>query len=338
MTLDRFAAAFALLAVAAAAAAARAADAPEIKFAFPAPPASFVNTKGVTPWIADVERAAGDALKIRLFTGPTLGDFRVIYDRTLDGVTDISFGVFGSLGGQFRQTSVSALPFESSNTSEAGLALWRLFETGVIAGEFDKVRVLALFNFPSSHVHTKSAIRSVDDLKGLKFGVSGREVAQLVVGLGGTPISMPPPDLYMSVNRGVVDGVVIAWTAVQTFKLLEVTKFHIEAHLGMAPAFIFMNKASHARLPARAREAIDRHAGEPFTRRLGREIDQVDAGMSREAAATAGHVVAGIPEDQMPHWRSRIQALVDAWVAETPDGARVLAAYRAEIRKIRRGN
>jgi TRAP-type C4-dicarboxylate transport system substrate-binding protein len=314
-----------------------AAEPVELKFAFPAPPASFVNTKGMSPWIADVEKAAGDALKIKLFAGPTLGDFRVIYDRTLDGVTDISFGVFGALGGQFRQNSVSSLPFESRTTSEAGLAQWRLFATGVIADEFDKVKVLALFNFPSSHVHTKVPIKSVDDLKGLKFGVSSRETAQLAASLGATPISMIPPDLYMGVNRGTVDGVFTAWTAVQTFKLLEVTKFHLEAHLGMAPAFVFMNKASYARLPAQAREAIDRHAGEPFTRRLGKEVDQVDADMSREAAATPGHVVAEIPEDQVHQWRSRIKALVDAWVAETPDGANVLAAFRQEIQNIRKG-
>jgi hypothetical protein len=30
--------------------------------------------------------------------------------------------------------------------------------------------------------------------------------------------------------------------------------------------------------------------------------------------------------------------VVDAWVAATPDGAKVLAAYRAEIAKIRAGN
>jgi TRAP-type C4-dicarboxylate transport system substrate-binding protein len=313
-----------------------AAEPVELRFGFPAPAASFVNTKGMTPWIEDVERAAAGTLKIKLFAGPTLGDFRTIYDRTLDGVADISFGTFGPIGGQFKQTSVSALPFESRTTSEAALAQWRLYQSGAIAGEFDKVKVLALFNFPAAHVHTKAPLKAFS-LKGIKFSVSTKEEARVVSGMEGIPISMTPADVYEGLSRGTTEGVVIAWTAVQTFKLHEVTRHHVEASLGMGPAFVFMNKAAYAKLPAPAKAAIDRHSGEPFVRRMSAVIDQVAAGIAGQVAALPGHHVVQLPEDQAAAWRERIKPIVDAWAAETPDGAKVLAAYRAEIQKIRQG-
>jgi TRAP-type C4-dicarboxylate transport system substrate-binding protein len=335
--MNRSLALLAVVSVAAVPVLACAAEPIELRFGFPAPATSFVNTKGMTPWIEEVEKASGGSLKIKLFPGPTLGDFRAIYDRTLDGVADVSFGIFGPLGGQFRQTSVSSLPFEARNTSEAALAQWRLYAEGVIAKEFEKVKVLALFNFPSGGIHTKAPVVGLD-IKGRKFSVSTREMAQLVGGLGGVPISQSPPDVYESIGRGTTEGAIIAWTAVQTFKLHEVAKYHLEAPLGMSPAYVFMNKAAYARLPAGARAAIDRHSGEPFVRRLAVVMDQEDGQIARDVAAMPGHVVAQLPEDQYDTWRARIKQLVDTWVAETPDGANVLAAFRREVAKIRKGS
>ena len=145
-----------------------------LKFGFPAPVSSYVNTEGMSPWIDEVEKASGGTLKIKLFAGPTLGTFRDIYDRTLNGVSEISFGVFGPLASQFPRTQVSDLPFESNNTEQSSVALWRLYAKGVLAPEYDKVKVLALFNFPSSDLHTNKQIETIADLKGQKYAVSSR--------------------------------------------------------------------------------------------------------------------------------------------------------------------
>ncbi|OGA44055.1 MAG: hypothetical protein A3G25_07995 [Betaproteobacteria bacterium RIFCSPLOWO2_12_FULL_63_13] len=314
-----------------------AADPVQLKFGFPAPAASFVNTQGMTPWIKEVEKAAEGTVEIKLFPGPTLGNFRNIYDRTLKGVVDIAFGIFGPLAGQFRQTAVASLPFEVNSSLEAALGLWRLTENGTLAKEFDKVKVLALFAFPSAHVHTKSPIKSLAELKGMKFSVSSRELGQIVVNLGGAPVSMPPPDVYQSISRGLVDGVIIPWTAVRTFKLLEVTNYHVEAPLGVSPAYVLMNKAAYARLPQKAKQAIDRYSGEPFSRRLGMAADGAARAQSKQASTMAGQTVRGIPDNEVEEWRSRIKSVVDDWTSATPNGPNVLAAFREEIKKIRAG-
>src|SRR5262249_51342688 len=80
-----------------------------LKFGFPPPASSYDNTHGVGPWIEEVEKASGGTLKIQLFTGPTLGTFRDIYDRTLTGASQISFSTFGDLAGQFQRTQVASL-------------------------------------------------------------------------------------------------------------------------------------------------------------------------------------------------------------------------------------
>ena len=329
--------AVAAVAAVSAAAPSFAAEPVQLKFGFPAPAASFINTQGMTPWIQEVEKASEGTVQIKLYPGPTLGDFRNIYDRTLKGVVDISFGIFGPLAGQFRQTAVASLPFEANSSLEAALGLWRLNENGTIAKEFDKVKVLALFAFPSAHVHTKSPVKSLADLKGMKFSVSSRELGQIVVSLGGAPVSMPPPEVYQSISRGLVDGVIIPWTAVRTFKLLEVSNYHVEAPLGVSPAYVFMSKSAYARLPQKAKQAIDQMSGESFSRRLGMAADGAARAESKLASEMSGQTVTGVPENEVEEWRSRIKSVVDEWASSTPDGPKVLAAFREEVKKIRSG-
>jgi TRAP-type C4-dicarboxylate transport system substrate-binding protein len=101
----------------------RAAEPVTLKFGFPAPVTSFVNTDGITPWIDRVEKAAGGMLNIKLFADPTLGTFRDIYERTLSGVSQISFGGFGTLASQFPRTQVTEIRFLSTDTKKSSVAL-----------------------------------------------------------------------------------------------------------------------------------------------------------------------------------------------------------------------
>ncbi|HEY3917481.1 MAG TPA: TRAP transporter substrate-binding protein [Stellaceae bacterium] len=324
----------AAVAVAAAPAVASAEDAVTLKFGFPAPITSYVNTDGMAPWIDAVEKASGGTLKIKLFAGETLASVRNVYERTLSGVSQISFGIFGPYAGQFPRTQVADLPFLSPNATVSSVALWRVYASGLLAPEYRNVKVLALFNFPSAVLNTHKPIATLDDLKGMKIAVSSRTAADVMQALGASPVTLTPPETYEGISRGVADGADIAWTAVRTFRLAEVTKYHLDAPLGEAPAFVFMNKATYASLPAKAKAAIDKYSGESFSQKLGMANEVAGAGEAKTVAAQPGQSVTKLSPAQYAVWEARIQPVIDAWVKPTPDGAKVLAAYRAEIQKI----
>ena len=323
--------AIALAAASAAASGARAADPIQLKLGFPAPPMSFVNTRGVTPWIKDVEAAAEGAIEIKLFPGGTLGNFRNIYDRTIAGVSDISFGTPGSEGQTFAKTGVSSLPFESEHSTEASLALWKLFEKNVIADEFDKVLPLALFTFSSSGMHSTKLIKSADDMKGLKLAAGGKTAADALLVLGASPVTMTPAETYQSISRGLVDGANMSWPGVQVFKLFEVAKFHLSVPFGLAAGYIIMNKESYARLPAKAKQAIDRYSYEAFTRRMGTGADAEDEAILARLKKMPGQTFNALSAEEKARWRRILAPVTDAWMRTTPDGPRVLATFRAEI-------
>jgi TRAP-type C4-dicarboxylate transport system substrate-binding protein len=317
---------------------AAAAEPVSLKLAYPGSPSSTVNTLVLAPWIKSVEADGQGAIEIKLFTGGTIGTYRNIYDRLLNGVTDIAYGLFGSLAGQFPKSDVVTLPFETKNSYESGVALWRLYASGLTADEFTKVKVLGFGRYPYANIHARKPVNSIADLKGMKMSAFSRVIGQMIENFGGTPVTMPITEVYASLQRGLIDATIVAWTGVETYKFYEVAKFHMEVPISANSSFMFINKDSYAKLTGKAKAALDKHSGEPFARMLGKMFDDSEDAARTAISAMPGHVVKQVPEAELPQWKAAVQPVIDEWVKNTPDGAKVLAAYRAEIAKIRAGN
>ncbi len=67
-----------------------------LKFAYPGAANSSVVTDGIAPWAKKVEAASHGTLAIKVFAGGSIGTYRNIYDRTLNGVTDMATGCSAS--------------------------------------------------------------------------------------------------------------------------------------------------------------------------------------------------------------------------------------------------
>jgi TRAP-type C4-dicarboxylate transport system substrate-binding protein len=301
-----------------------------VKFAFTAPPSTWVNTMGADPWAKAVAGDAGDSLDIKFFYGTQLGNAANIYDRTVNGVVEMSFGPFGDITDLFQKTNVVALPFETKNCSEAAVALWRLYKTGVIADEYAKVHPLAIFTFPDFVLTTKKQIRNLADLQGVKVAASSRIVAQGVQLLGGVPVTLKPTDVYQSVQRDLVNGMVLSWAGISVFKVDELTKYDLDMPLGVGAGYFFMNKEAYARLPEKAKAALDKHSGDALNARLAPAC--AEAGNSNKPNLVArGHVLAELAPDEAERWKARVTPIIDEWVKATAGGAETLAAYRREL-------
>ena len=156
--------------------------------------------------------------------------------------------------------------------------------------------------------------------------------------VGITPVTMTPPQVYQSISRGLIQGTMIAWTAVYPFKLDEVTSYHLEVPLGGSTAFMFMNQKSYDRLPAKARAAIDRYSGEAYSTRLGKATMRMNAAGRARVKKMPGHTVAKASPAEVARWRKRLAPLTGQWLKRTPGGAAVLEAFRAEVAKVRASN
>lgn len=304
-----------------------------LKFNSPAPPPSFLHNNVFRPWIAEVEKASKGTLKIQLFVGGTLGNFKVNYDRVVNGVADIGFILTSFAGGKFKKLDVAELPFQSKNSTEAAAALWKIYASGAVNDEFDKVKPLAIWTFPNAALHTKKKITSVDDLKGMKIATSNVVTSKIVERLGGVPVTFTPPDTYQAISRGIAEGTLMPFTGMRIFKINEVTSNHLDEPLGASTAMMFISKKKYDSLPLDAKAALDKFANLQQSQRTGAAVD-TDWNKSRALVKSGTNELS---PDQEKKWEALTRPIIDEWVKNTPDGAKILKAFQDGINEARKG-
>jgi TRAP-type C4-dicarboxylate transport system substrate-binding protein len=310
-------------------AAARADEPITYKFSFASPPTSWINTQGITPWTEDVAKASGGDLKIQVFAGGVLANARNVYDRVINGVAEFGYNAFADTD-QFPGLDVSAIPFESNDNVASTMALWHMVEKGIIT-DFTRVKPIAVFNIPGNSLNSNKPITKLEDMDGLKVSVAGKMVGEAVTAVGGTPLTLISAELYNSMQRGMIQVMATSFLAITTFKLNEVTKYHLDVPFGQTPAGYFMNKEAYAKLPEKDKKAIDSTSGA----RLSKIV--ADAGKAQlvdtlKILSTPPHTMSKLPPAEYARWKAKLQPIVDEWVKRTPNGAAILAAYRQELK------
>jgi len=308
-----------------------------LKFAMPGAPHDEHYEKVLLPWAKKVEADSKGTVKIEFFVGPRLANFRNLPDRLLSGVVDIGFGLIGPTGLPFPRTDVVHLPLSISDPAQSAPALWTMYQTGLISEEYQRWKVLGLFAFPSIQIHGTVPLRTRDDLKGHKFAVTSKVLANTLTRLGGTPVSMAPPDQYQAISNGVLQGNVMPWTGIDDFKIYEVTKHHLITNLGIVAAYVFMSKAAYDKLPPEGKKAINQNSGLSLSSALGKNTSEHGIHSAEKIGALPGQTINKLSAAQQAEWNKVLQPVIDNWVKATPNGAKILATYKDLIAKYKAG-
>jgi TRAP-type transport system periplasmic protein len=103
---------------------------------------------------------------------------------------------------------------------------------------------------------SKKQVRTVNDAKGLKIRVSGKFPNLMWQSMSASPLAMPMPEVYDSLQKGVIDAVALPWSAIITQKLQEVLKNYTDIDTDMALFAVVMNKDKFNSLPKDVQDAI----------------------------------------------------------------------------------
>ena len=303
------------------------------------PPVVHLNMRVLHPWAERINQQGKGVLHIEVRDGEAIANLGNFYSRVQDDVIQISWGLQSAIAGKFPRSAVTGLPFEVKNAEEGSVALWRLFATGILDAEYDEVQPLYLITFPPGGLHMAKPMKRLETLAGLKLANGSKVGADTISRLGGAPISMVTSEYYTAIQRGMVDGAAVQWTAMQPFKLADVTFFHVEAELNSTAGMVFMNKKKYLALPPAARKLIDDNSGEAQSRVYGKFWDDVNAeGREATKALGAKHQIVNLPPEAEAKWRQAITPLAADWVKSAPDGEKVLATFRAKVAEVRAGH
>ena len=295
------------------------------------------NTQVLLPWIAKVNGQGKGLFKIEPIFGFAVANHGNYYDRVLNDVVQLSFGTTSSMAGKFKKTNVVGLPFLTDSSEVAAVALYRLYKTGTLDDEFDQVVPMMLFVFPQTMLHYRVEPKTIESLNGLKVIAVGKVLGDVTRALGGAPVTMQIGEMYPSLQRGVADLAMINYSSFEPFKLAEVTHFHLETNLGTTPGYVVMSRARYNALPEAARKVLDANATEKDTRVYGQYWDRAQEYGRKLVSDPKLHKVMKLPDAIAADWHRKMAFIADEWARDTPNGAAVLAKYKALVTEVGAG-
>ena len=122
--------------------------------------------------------------------------------------------------------------------------------------EFEKVKMITLFTCPPADFMTKTAVRSLKDLKGMELRTSGTGT-EVLKRIGATPVGMPQSEAPEAIQKGIVKGNVSSMEILKDFNFAAYLPFATEANLFVVSFAVVMNKDKWNSLPADVKKVID---------------------------------------------------------------------------------
>lgn len=117
-------------------------------------------------------------------------------------------------------------------------------------------KLLTLWPFGPQVMWCNGDVKGLEDLKGKKIRVFTSSMSRVVEGLGGTPVTIQPSEVYLALQRGVVDCGVTAPSAGNNGKWPEVTNVFMPLTLAYSVQGHFMNLDSWNRLSPEQQETL----------------------------------------------------------------------------------
>jgi TRAP-type transport system periplasmic protein len=291
-------------------------------------PGAATTVQALRPWVAEVNQQGAGMIHVDLREGMGLATFENVYERVLDDVIQIGWGLPNAVAGKFPLSEVPAMPFLIKSSEVGSIAFWRLYKSGDLDSEYDEIVPLMLGMMGPGNLHLSSP-RSLDDLNGLKLLVAGRMQSASVTALGGTPISIPLTDMYPAIQRKTVDGVVTGWASVRSFKLDEVAPYHVDVSIGDSVSFVFMSKKKLQSLPPAAQKILLDTSGAALSQKFGAVMDADIDHIRDQITAQKGQEVVRLTPAQMARWQQKTAPVVAAWPKNKQGGDKVLADFQA---------
>jgi len=275
-----------------------------LRFAHQNPESGLSSVNCVDPWLRQVEEATGGQVKIQAFYGQTLAKGKDMWNAVKTGITDIGWCFHGYWPGMTPLSDVVSLPALPFRTAEKGSeVMWKLYEQfPEIQKEYEDVKVLLFYTSePYTLITREKPVKTIEDLKGMKIRMTGGPPTDMVRELGGTPMLIPMPDCYISLQKGVIDGMGAPWEAIHVWRFYEVVNHYTDVPFPAVYFSIVMNKNTWNRLPKDVQEGIMSVSGEKGSKFWGRNFfDKMkDLGKEKiQAEGDAGIIFELSPEER----------------------------------------
>jgi len=300
-------------------------------------PATHWYQTNAKHFIKEVEKRCAGRVKIRLYTGGSLGSGRETLERVEKGMEEIGNFVGAYTPGRFDLNTIVELPFafpDIGTAYDVGNELFNL--SPHIRNEFKTVRKLTVHHAGMQDIASRGrAIRKADDFKGMKLRSPGGYVGKTLEILGAKPVSMPSSETYMNMQRKVVDGSIQYAASIPGYKLEEVTDYFTVVSVSISSVYWIINNKFWASLPDDIKQIFEDVAIR--CSHLAAYWYQAKYDQGIEVMKKAGVEIIELPPEEMAKLREKAMPVWDDWLAKMESkglpGKEVMALFKKLLAK-----
>lgn len=127
--------------------------------------------------------------------------------------------------GRFPLSDVLSMPVFIGG-KEVAVEIGNTMYEKILHQEFTEVKMLSLNGCIQAYLWTTEPVHTLEELKGLRIRSPGGLQTYMIEALGAEPVFMPLGDVYLSMETGVIDGIVTCPPLFHAFKLLGLAYTH----------------------------------------------------------------------------------------------------------------
>ena len=313
----------------------------KIKIADSFPVGHYLPKYVTTPMMERLKALpAAKGIEFEYYPAEQMGKAKDFLSLVQSGVIDIAYVAPGFVSDKMPLSVVSELPLDFSGSCQGTMAYWNLAKPGGLLAkkEFEPngIRLLFTIVLPPYQVVTRKPFASLKDIEGMKIRASGSAKELVLKKLKAIPVLMPTPEVYESLSRGTIDGVLFPFNSLAPYDIHKLSKTGtIGENFGSFVANWVISEKRWATLPAGVQQELTA-MGEQITRSTCAAVEKDEAG-DIEKVKAAGVKLITLSAADKASVQSVMQEVSKDW-ADNLDkrgksGTEVLNAFKAGLKQ-----
>ncbi|MBN2505619.1 MAG: TRAP transporter substrate-binding protein [Verrucomicrobia bacterium] len=277
-------------------------------------PQTHIQCKTAQAWADEIHKRSNGRVTITLFPSGQLTKHDACYEGVIQGISDIGMSCFAYTRGRFPLLEGLDLPVgypSGAVATRIANDLTQKYQPAELAG----TRLLYVHAHGPGILASKKAVKTLDDLKGLKVRATGLS-AKIVEALGAVPVAMGQPETYEALQRGVVDATLCPIETLKGWKQGEVIQYVVDASaIAYTTAmFVVMNKEKWAALTPDL-QTLFVEVSREWAAKHGDAWDVADK-EGRAFVASLKRDTFVLPEAEQQRWKTAVKPILDTFVAQ----------------------
>jgi len=271
----------------------------------------------------DIEQRAKGRVKFEVHAGQALVPLREGLEATGKGMIDWFGGGPMWFAGKEPLFDITSVPFAFYDQLDA-IQTFRKTELGKMLEEASNkfnVTIGGYAMVDQDVILSTKPVRRMEDLKGLKIRAAGPADLEALKRLGATPVAVAPPEIYLSMEKGIIDACVLPYYGLKAYKLEEVVKYITEIPIIPAKIAVYwFNLDKWNALPSDLQQIIRATLQEWEGKQLA--LWQENRKENKQAAIDKGIEIITLSEEEIERWRRVGGPPVWEWLAEKIGGGK----------------